>query len=114
MRFTTDICENDAHYLYPILLGENYKSLGDCSVEECIDKLGQYEDIDENPSNLEKIKKAFEIIKEKKVDTDSLFAIWDMKNIDDEECLKLYNNPRTIYGKPKLTQEEYDLLKEVL
>lgn len=58
--------------------------------------------------------KALDIIKEKMVDTDSLFAIWAIKNIDDEDCLKLYNNPRTIYEKPKLTKEEYDLLKEVL
>ena len=58
--------------------------------------------------------KALEIIKNKKVNIDDLYTIWSLNNIDDENCLKIYNNPRTIYGKPKLTQEEYDILKEVI
>ena len=110
MRFTADICENDAHYLYPILLGESYKSLGDCTLEECIDKLGQYEDIDENPSHLEKIKKAFEIFVDKDI---NIGFLQKCNSVDEYNDMCEYVTHNGVYVET-LTQEEYDLLKEVL
>lgn len=53
----------------------------------------------------EKYKKALEIIKTKKVDVALLFYV---NNAD------MYNRAKQFYNHHKLTQEEYELLKEVL
>lgn len=79
------------------------------------DKCFEYEDIDTNPTRLANIKKAFEIIKEKEVNI-SMFKSYlkcgvGLKDFTYQEYKK-YNH--TIFSKIKLTQEEYDLLKEVL
>ncbi len=79
-------------------------------VEGFINKLGEYEDIDEEPKRLKKIKIAFEIIEKKKVDVGYLFEMIDLFG---EEALTQYN--LSCYRiKKKLTQKEFDLLKEVL
>ena len=68
-------------------------------------KLGQYEDIDDDPEHLEKEHKALEIIKKKKVNVSALLAM----------SLKTYNEyAEYVWISPTLTKEEYDLLKEVL
>ena len=69
-------------------------------------KLSQYEDIDENPKKLAKIKKALEIIKNKAVDIKDIYKYADYSQ---------YNY--ALLGVPfefRLTPEEFDLLKEVL
>ena len=71
--------------------------------QEMLNKLGQYEDIDDNPKHLAKIKKALEIIKEKDVDITSFRCSSSLENYNLKEN-----------GFIPLTQEEYDLLKEVL
>ena len=62
----------------------------------------------------QKFKKALEIIKEKRVDVNSLIIEIETE----EECGKKYYNALKHYNKcvihEILTQEEYDLLKEVL
>ena len=76
-----------------------------------IQKLGQYEDIDENPEHLAKIKKAFDIIRDKKVD-----VVQIMENPDWDNVI-WYNTSFTgvlCEGWRMLTQEEYDSVKEVL
>lgn len=76
--------------------------------DDCVNKLGQYEDIDEDPEHLAKVKKAFEIIKEKRVDIGRLLI---SKNVEE------YNDYVFCYyhvGLFGLMQLEYDLLKEVL
>jgi hypothetical protein len=81
-------------------------------VEGFINKLGEYEDIDEEPKRLEKIKIAFEIIVRKKIDVSILL---DYISRDKElrfGALKTYN---LLENKAiQLTHEEFDLLKEVL
>ena len=52
--------------------------------------------------------KAIKIIKEKRVDVDFLFEEWEEENY--EFALENYNSNHDI----ELTQEEFDLLKEVL
>ena len=69
---------------------------------EIVNKLGHYEDIDESPEHLEKIKKALEIIKNKWVNIEVLIQ---SKTLDD------YNTTLCVHD---LTKKEYDLLKEVL
>lgn len=73
----------------------------------CYNKLGQYEDIDESPEHLAKIKKILEIIKNKKVDV----ALFEYVQTD-VHPLEVYN--RCYRKEWKLTQEEYDLIKEYL
>ena len=81
-------------------------------VEGFINKLGEYEDIDEEPKRLEKIKIAFEIIVRKKVNVSILL---DYIARDKElrfGALKTYN---LLENKAiQLTHEEFALLKEVL
>ena len=72
--------------------------------KEEIMKLGQYEDVDESPEYLAKVKKALEIVKEKKVDTEKL---WLLANA------YAYNNFGKVHVIP-LTDDEFDLLTEVL
>jgi len=76
-----------------------------------IQKLGQYEDIDENPEHLAKVSKALEIIKEKKVNVSLLFNTNNYLDYNDHVCraqIYLHSNAEC------LTKEEYNLLKEVL
>ena len=76
-----------------------------------IQKLGQYEDIDENPEHLAKVSKALEIIKEKKVNVSLLFNTNNYLDYNDHVCraqIYLRSNAEC------LTKEEYNLLKEVL
>ena len=62
-------------------------------------------------NTIKKELKAFEIIKNKKVDTDS---IWYLAKNNHKE-LSFYNDYLNKFkGELPLTQEEYDLLKEVL
>lgn len=68
------------------------------------EKLGQYEDIDESPEHLAKVKRAFDIIREKKIDTEKLCLVANAY---------AYNNFGKVAVIP-ITQEEYDLLNEVL
>lgn len=66
-----------------------------------IDKLGQYEDIDENPNHLAEVKKAFEIIKEM---------------LDDDLMDKLNANSRNIFKEilNRLPKEKLVILMECL
>ena len=77
-----------------------YKANKDISISDLTWKLGHYEDIDENPEHLAKIKKALEKIKNFKNDKYSVF--------------KIAGN--TIYIDVMLTldDDEIELLKEVL
>lgn len=68
------------------------------------DKCFEYEDIDTNPERLKNTKKALEIIKEKEVN------VYDFKEYES----KYEYNKHTKAKFQELTQEEYDLLKEVL
>lgn len=67
-----------------------------------IQKLGQYEDIDENPEHLTDIKKALEIIKR--------FIVFNAYELQGDYYLTTGNNYR---GQILITKEEYDSLKEV-
>lgn len=60
---------------------------------------------------IEKLLKALEIIKQKKVDTLLLFRCFEIDNKYGCTHLEIYN--QELYT-IKLTQEEYDLLKEAL
>ena len=66
-----------------------------------VDKLGLYEDIDENPDHLAKVKKAFEIVKE---------------ILDDDLMDKLNANSRNIIKEilSRLPEEKLDILMECL
>lgn len=74
-----------------------------------IQKLGQYEDIDESPEHLADIKKALEIIKEKQVNVRRAIILRETYEDYLENYGELFAHCESI-----LTQEEYDLLKEVL
>lgn len=76
---------------------------GKPNIQEHVKKLGLYEDVDESPEHLAKIKRALEIIKEKQIDV-RMFIIYDLENYN-----KLQKNDYC-----KLTKTEDDLLKEVL
>ena len=83
-----------------------YKAINACyfnSPSACADKCGRYEDIDEDPEHLAKVKRAFDIVKEKQVDV-RMFIIYDLENYN-----RLQKNDYC-----KLTKAEDDLLKEVL
>lgn len=71
----------------------------------CYNKLGQYEDIDESPEHLAKIKKALEIIKEKPQAT-----LWLIQHCDKE---MEYDDMLFLF-KEDVTKEQFDLLKEEL
>lgn len=89
MRLTDIACMNDEFYYI-----KDSQKITDGQI---LDKLGQYEDIDESPEHLAKVKEALEIIRYKRVSIRAL-----------EQCVK--NN----FLYPSLAQEEQDLLKEVL
>lgn len=72
-------------------------------IENAIDKLGQYEDIDESPEQLVKTKKALEIIKG--------FVDFNVYEMQGKYYLTTGNNYR---GQILISKEEYELLKEVL
>ena len=95
-RLTKKIVDNT---YCPIALGDSYE-VANSKIQ---DKLGQYEDIDEDPEHLAKVNKALEIIKEKIVD----YWLLTLCNSREE-----YNSDEPLYR--QLTQEEYDLLKEIL
>ena len=60
-RLTIDVCERDSCKVYPIVYGKDYKNNGDISLEECIDKLGKLEDIEQELGiDLIKLCKSFE------------------------------------------------------
>ena len=100
MRLTKDIER-------PELTDRKYKAINTCyynSPAACANKLGEYEDIDESPEHLAKVKRAFDIIKEKGIDIIAL-----------KECrkAKTYNeNTKRTYCE-EYTEEEFNLLKEV-
>jgi hypothetical protein len=99
MRLTKDIGR-------PELTERKYKAINTCyynSPAACADKLGEYENIDESPKHLAKVKRAFDIVKEKQVDV-RMFIIYDLENYN-----RLQKNDYC-----KLTKAEDDLLKEVL
>lgn len=78
------------------------------SLEDCLTKLGQYEDIDENPEHLAKIKKALESIKKfvKSINLKYFFCNdLVILVVDDAEFEWQYKCE---------TQEEYELLKVML
>lgn len=85
-------------------------------VENAAEKLFAYEEIDEDPNHLAKIKKAFEIIKEKKVNVESFvntcskMPYKQYKFMWEEGCFMGVK----MTSKEFLAKEEYDLLKEVL
>jgi len=97
MRLTEENIKgwDNKYHVVPSLFSENGM--------KAIDKLGQYEDIDESPEHLAKIKKALEIIKEKNV------WVYHLK-----QCNSLEEYNEVFTDELHLTQEEYDLLKEVL
>ena len=72
-------------------------------------ELGQYEDIEEDPERLANIKKAFCLVIEKKVHIIALLRSFNVET---------YNNVKDEFygtaGMYDLTEEEYNLLKEVL
>lgn len=76
-------------------------------------KLSEYEDIDEDPKQLAKLKQALEIIKDKRVDYyQDIIESWSY-----EEYLDNFTYQQSIGDwkeKELLTKEEYNLLKEVL
>ena len=78
--------------------------------------VGEYEDIDESPEHLADVKKAFEIIKEKRVNVGSFIKC--CANISYEEYKKEWGNweKDILYNlsKEPLSQEEYDLVRKVL
>lgn len=82
-------------------------------LDEAIDKLGQYEDIDDDPKHLEKVNKAFKFITKKKVDVNYLYIEIDL-DVKDNTQLALTRYNSTVPFKDELTQEEFDLLKEML
>ena len=95
---------------YP-LFQENYNI-----IENALKELEFYQKRDKTFKNdvnkLVKKLKALEIIKEKKVDLTNLLFIYEH---EPQYGLKVYNNSVNKYrGEKELTQEEYDLLKEVL
>ena len=90
----------------PKLTNRKYKAINACyfnSPGACADKCGRYEDIDEDPEHLAKVKRAFDIVKEKQVDV-RMFIIYNLENYN-----RLQKNDYC-----KLTKAEDDLLKEVL
>lgn len=104
---------------YEQILGTDYVYTSDTrltkSFAQVEQKLGQYEDIDENPNHLTKIKKALETLKE----------ILHIKiHIDEEENVAmLYVDVVKDFKTKEFThlvlgyvqdKEKYDLLKEVL
>ena len=87
-----------------------YKAINGCyynSPSACADKCGQYEDIDVDPVRLAKIKKAFDIIKKKKVNVSFLF-----RYLNGEITLEELNKNR--WKQDKLTLDECNILKEAL
>lgn len=91
----------------PELTKRKYKAINSCYVNSpgaCANKLGEYENIDESPKHLAKIKRALDIIKEKKVDTEKLRLVANAY---------AYNNFGKVAVIP-ITQEDYELLTEVL
>lgn len=88
---------------------EHYSELEecvDCDLTLGIDKLGEYENIDTDPKHLAKIKQALEIISKKGIFVNGLIK---SKDLEEYNILCLNHGMTEL-----LTQEEYDLLKEVL
>lgn len=93
-----------ASFKNPNATDESIKRIAERVVDSrVVCKLGEYEDIDESPEHLAKVKQAFDIIKEKQVDV-RMFIIYDLENYN-----RLQKNDYC-----KLTKAEDDLLKEVL
>lgn len=103
-------------------LGDKYLPAHNVKHKECVNKLGQLEDIEDKLGvDLITISKAFEIIKKKEVDVEMFISDCNDK---DPILLRILFNADNNYeliakravgeGKEKLTQEEYELLKEVL
>lgn len=96
MRLTKDIER-------PELTERKYKAINTCyynSPAACADKLGEYENIDENPEHLAKIKRAFDIIK-------NIGILKPYETIGGQCWLE------TVCDATKITKEDCDLLKEV-
>lgn len=72
----------------------------------CYNKLGQYEDVDESPEHLAKIKKTLEIIKNKKVNVMLFISLKDIGLEKYNICFEAKEH--------QLTEEEWNLLKEQL
>lgn len=107
MRLTKDIER-------PELTERKYKAINTCyynSPAACADKLGEYENIDESPKHLAKVKQAFDVIKEKRVNVSLLLNTKDYYDYNDHVCrAQIYLHS---YSKC-LTQEEWNFLREVL
>lgn len=80
-----------------------------------VQKLGRYEDIDENPERLVKVKKALEIIKEVDLKVSSFIEDW-CNNSEDcyADYVHLCNDYHNDGYKRILLKEEFNLLIEVL
>lgn len=110
MRLTKDIER-------PELTERKYKAINTCyynSPAACADKLGEYENIDESPEHLAKVKRAFDIIKEKRVNVDN-FLNHIKKDTDYKEYKRLCGLYKImVFSDKALTEEEYESVKEVL
>lgn len=89
------------------------------TVPQLTQKLGEYEDIDESPEHLAKVKRVFDIIKKKGVNVGNfkdMLEDWkditfkDYLNYRVENGYELQNDYDTILH--PLTEEEFNLLKE--
>lgn len=105
----------------PELTKRKYKAINTCffnSPGACANKLGQYEDIDESPEHLAKIKRAFEIIKTKKLDVCSFINYFVERNDSYETYVLYFEKPIEIdycvISEELLTEEEFNLVKEWL
>lgn len=99
------------HYNYMIVADYDVSrgNFGRIADWEIYNKLGQYEDIDTDPTRLAIIKLALEIIKNKRV---NVFWLMECISCYHENALKRYNEDVLCKDIDCLTQEEYDLLKE--
>lgn len=103
-------------------LGYDYVLIDETKQPSANYKLGKYEDVDESPEHLSKVKQAFDVIKEKKVNVPSLITLFKSQtSYEDYEQLwdndirwQLTKNWDIQFSRKKLTREEYDLLIEML
>ena len=81
-----------------------------------VDKLGEYEDIDESPERLKITKIALEIIKEKRVNLSILLDLFAVGfNVETyNSMIKSSKIQMATFPPYELTEQEYGLLKEIL
>lgn len=106
MRLTKKTNKND--YYIPVKKG--------MLMAGYVDKLGEYEDIDESPEHLKITKIALDVIKEKRVNLSIILDLFaaDLNVETYNSMIKSRKMQMATFPPYELTQKEYGLLKGVL